>query len=88
MQKALDAGCERTALEGFDLTEYRDLEYGKSTPTALCGQYCAGSETGKPMHRELDLIESGSIAAPCLLPSSSIHTLRKRNVQKFILPIL
>ena len=59
MQKALDAGVmSELPWKDFDLKEYRDLEYGKiDLHRPYVDNIVLVSETGKPMHRELDLID-------------------------------
>ncbi|BBD44347.1 isoleucyl-tRNA synthetase [Petrimonas sp. IBARAKI] len=59
MQKALDAGVmSELPWKDFDLKEYRDLEYGKiDLHRPYVDNIVLVSETGKPMYRELDLID-------------------------------
>ncbi|HBG80305.1 MAG TPA: isoleucine--tRNA ligase [Porphyromonadaceae bacterium] len=59
MQKALDAGVmSELPWKGFDLKEYSDLEYGKiDLHRPYVDNVVLVSETGRPMRRELDLID-------------------------------
>jgi len=59
MQKALDAGVmSELPWKDFDLKEYRDLEYGKiDLHRPYVDNVVLVSETGRPMRRELDLID-------------------------------
>lgn len=59
MQKALDAGVmSKLPWKDFDLKEYSDLEYGKiDLHCPYVDNIVLVSESGKPMRRELDLID-------------------------------
>ncbi len=59
MQKALDAGVmSELPWKDFNLEEYSDLEYGKiDLHRPYVDNIVLVSESGKPMHRELDLID-------------------------------
>lgn len=59
MQKALDAGVmTELPWKGFDLKEYRDLEYDKiDLHRPYVDKIVLVSESGRPMYRETDLID-------------------------------
>ncbi|MGB4016625.1 isoleucine--tRNA ligase [Petrimonas mucosa] len=59
MQKALDAGVmTELPWKGFDLEEYRDLEYDKiDLHRPYVDKIVLVSESGRPMYRETDLID-------------------------------
>ncbi|MEA4948682.1 MAG: isoleucine--tRNA ligase [Petrimonas sp.] len=59
MQKALDAGVmTELPWKEFELKDYADLEYGKiDLHRPYVDNIVLVSESGKPMHRELDLID-------------------------------